>query len=462
MTIDERWKYLRLMKKRYQLASRDEKNQLLDEAESVTGLHRKSLIRCLSGDLKRKTRRRQRGRTYGPGVHAAIKVISESVDHICAERLQPNLVWLAQHLAEHGELEIVPGLLDQLGRISVSSVRRIIDRLTQDQPRLPRKKPTATNQVAKLVPIGQIPWDEQVPGQCESDLVHHCGPVADGHYVHTLQTVDIPTGWSERVAILGRSQRAMEDGFRRILIRVPFALWWVHTDNGSEFLNAAMIRFWQMDNSVTLSRGRPHHKNDQRFVEQKNATLVRAYLGYDRLDTVTHTVTMNVLYNKMWLFYNFFQPVMRLAEKTVITTETGERRVQRRYDEPRTPFDRLCETGVLSAERQEELAALRKRTNPRELCAEIHALIDHILSLPGAVPGETEDVFKTLLTSGEEERLRRAAGYVDKSSKGNDLPTYPQPLLLRTNRNGNGSEGESVKVKEIPVTLSNEGTTGVR
>jgi hypothetical protein len=302
MSIQERWKYLRLMQKRYQNAERSKKEQLLDEAEAVTSLHRKSLIRLLNGSLQRKRRNQQRGRTYGAEVRAAIKVISESVDYICAERLKPNLVWLAQHLVEHGELEVTPKLLTQLEQISVPTVRRILQRLAQDQPRLPRKKPTATNRAAKQVPIRIIAWDEQQPGHFEADLVHHCGPAAGGHFVHSLQMIDVATGWSERVAMLGRSYRVMEDGFRRILIRLPFPLQHVHSDNGSEFINDHLLHFWQnQEDAPTLSRGKPHHKNDQRFVEQKNSTLIRAYLGYERFDTVVQVRFMNLLYNKMWL-----------------------------------------------------------------------------------------------------------------------------------------------------------------
>jgi hypothetical protein len=102
--------------------------------------------------------------------------------------------------------------------------------------------------------------------------------------------IDVATAWSERVAVLGRSYLVMEDGFQRILSRLPFPVQHIHTDNGSEFLNDHLLRFWeQLGQPVDLSRGRPHHKNDQRFVEQKNDTLVRAYLGYERLDTVMHT-----------------------------------------------------------------------------------------------------------------------------------------------------------------------------
>lgn len=453
MSIQERWKYLRLMQKRYQDADRSTKEQLLDEAQAVTGLHRKSTIRLLNGSLQRRRRKRQRGRTYGAEMHAAMKVISESVDYICAERLKPNLVWLAQHLAEHGELEVNPKLLTQLEQISVPTVRRVLQRLAQDQPRLPRKKPTATNRAAKQVPIAIIAWDEQQPGHFEADLVHHSGPIAGGHFVHSLQMIDVATGWSERVAMLGRSYRVMEDGFRRILIRLPFPLQHVHSDNGSEFINDHLLRFWRnQEGAPTLSRGKPHHKNDQRFVEQKNSTLIRAYLGYERFDTVVQVRFLNLLYNKMWLFYNFFQPVMHLVQKEVITDAQGRRRVQRRHDQARTPFDRLCETGVLSPAQQQQLTALRQRTNPRQLIQEIHALIEQIMALPGAVAAETEDIFKTLLTPAEEQRLKRAVGYVDNSDKNPDLPTYPQPLLLPPllppGRNGKSKEPNPLRLKK--------------
>ncbi len=126
MTIDERRKYVRLMRRRYLKGSKRERGRLLDEMEAVTGLHRKSLIRLMSGSLERKARRKERGRTYGPEVDDALRVITESLDHICAERLQPNVVWMATHLAQHGEIEASPLLLGQLSRISVSMVRRLL------------------------------------------------------------------------------------------------------------------------------------------------------------------------------------------------------------------------------------------------------------------------------------------------------------------------------------------------
>ena len=216
--------------------------------------------------------------------------------------------------------------------------------------------------------------------------------------------VDVTTGWSERVAILGRSYRVMKDGFQRILLRLPFPVRHIHSDNGTEFLNDHLIRFWQEQvEGVELSRGRPYRKNDQRFVEQKNATLIRQYLGYRRLDTVAQTNLMNQLYRKMRLYYNFFQPVIRLEEKTVIESEDGSSRVKRRFDQAKTPFDRLCDTGVLSLETRQRLEALRDRINPRQLRREIYQLLEQLFALPGAEPGKTEDIFQTPMTAGVQE-----------------------------------------------------------
>jgi hypothetical protein len=154
MTIDERYKYLRTMKRRYREADKKTKGALLDEMEAVTGMHRKSLIRSMNGTLRRKPRRRERGKEYGPDVDDALRVIDESFDHICPERLAPNLVWMAQHLARHDELRATTSLLKQLESVSISTVRRRLDRIRQDQRRLPRKKPTGSGCAYETAVLG--------------------------------------------------------------------------------------------------------------------------------------------------------------------------------------------------------------------------------------------------------------------------------------------------------------------
>jgi hypothetical protein len=395
MTVNERYTYLRKMRERYQGIGRREQGKLLDEMEAVTGLHRKSLLRLMHGSLERKPRSRERHKEYGAEVDEAIQVIAKSLDYPCAERLTPGLRAMAEHLTQHDALQVSASVLEQLERVSVSTIERRLKRFRDDRTRLPRRRSSSANSALCGVAMGRIPWDTSDPGYLETDTVHHCGPSASGEYVHTVQIVDVATGWSDRQATLGRSYTVMKDAFDTLLERLPFEVHELHPDNGSEFFNQHMLRYWKEKvKGARLSRSRPYHKNDNPLVEQHNAAWVRAYLGYDRLDTVAQAQALNQLYDRLWVYCNLFQPMMHTTEKQVVATSDGGTRIRRRYDRARTPFERLRETGVLSPRQQQELEAVHQQTNPLQLREEIYALIDHIFSLPSAVAGVTEDVYQ--------------------------------------------------------------------
>ena len=401
MTVDERHKYLNRMKPRYDHANRKERGRLLEEMEAVTGMQRKSIIRLLNDTLERKPRGRQRGKTYDKAVQDAIGIIAESFDYICAERVTPNLDWMGDHLMEHGELYLSPAVRQKLKQISISTTQRIMSRLPQATYRPKRSKSKRKKGFLDQIPTKRLPWDERRPGYFEVDTVFHCGPSASGEFICTVHMIDVATGWSERVTVLGRSYLVMEDAFRRMLARLPFPILEMHPDNGSEFMNHHLIRFWQeLVEGVELSRSHPYQKDDNRFVEQKNRTLVRNYLGDDRLDTVAQAWAANQFYDKMWVYYNLFQPVMRLEEKIHCRAENGQpAHTIRRHDQARTPFDRLCETDAITQEHKRQLERLRAQTNPRQLRQELYTQIDQLFSLPMAQAGVPENVYQTLFSA---------------------------------------------------------------
>lgn len=395
MTLDEVYKYLRLLKPRYLEANRAGKSALLDEMELVTGRHRKSLIRRLQVGLQRVPRQRERARTYQSDVDAALRVIWESYDGICAERLHPNLGALAEQLAQHGELALSEALKAQLGEIGLTTLRERLRQLRQDEPQL-RRVPRPPNQSLADVPMRRLPWNTAVPGHFEVDLVWHSGSEARGEFGYTLQMIDICTGWSERVALLGRSYRVMEAGFRAILARLPFPVLQIHPDNGSEFFNSHLRAFWAQYPHIELSRSRPYQKNDNRFVEQKNSSLVRRYVGDIRLDTVAQIQALNAIYSKLWLFNNAFQPSLRLVKKTYVpATEERPARLKREYT-ALTPWQRLCAAAVLEPEGQQLLQLRIDLTNPRQLRQDIYTALEQLFALPCAAPAQVEDVFATL------------------------------------------------------------------
>jgi hypothetical protein len=374
MTINERRKYIYKMWERYRKGKRKEKGKLLDEMEKVCGLHRKSLIRILNGRLSRKKRVKERGKSYGIEVANAVGVIAHSLDYPCAERLKPNLGWMARHLVRHGEMTIDPETMEKLETISTSTLKRMMKKGSRRSEKLAYRKPqrTVRNHLRQAYPMRRIPWDLPEPGHFEVDLVTHCGEEATGDFVHTIQLVDVATGWSEIEAVFGRSYKAMRDGFDTILKRLPFPILELHPDNGSEFFNHHLLRFWNSRIvSLQLSRSRPYHKNDNRFVEENNHSLIRAYVGHSRLDTVQQLGHLRRLYDLLWQYHNLFQPVLRTRAKDF----SDPLRYRRVFDAARPPLDRLFDANVLSPYQRMFLSDLRDRINPVLLRNQIESQI---------------------------------------------------------------------------------------
>jgi hypothetical protein len=425
MSIDERYQYLRRMQKRYQQADRERKSQLLNEVVAYTGLHRKSAIRRLSGSLERQGRRRERNKRYGPEVDTALAIIWETLDYICALRLQPNLVSTGQMLARHHELVWSPTLAAQLASISVSSVARHLPPRPPEERR--RKPPAPLNRHQQEIPAYRIPRDIAEPGHLEIDLVHHCGESTQGEYVYTLQMVDVTTGWSARRAILGRSYIVMADALAYLFAQLPFPVLELHPDNGGEFLNVHLLAFLDREYAdPQRSRSRPGCPNDNRLVEEKNGSIVRRWVGDRRLDTVMQTRWLNTIYEKLHIYHNAFMPVLKQIDREW-RPATAERQgyVKRKHDLARTPLDRLCnlDSATYGAQCQ-VLCQQREAINPRQLRRDIEKMFDHLSAYPGADPDQVENVYETLADPDrfpEAVEALRAVEPVDKPNSG--LPT---------------------------------------
>lgn len=381
MTIDERRKYIYKMWGRYRDVSRAEKGKMLNDMEHVTGMARKSLIRILNGRLSRKKRERQRGPIYGAEVQNAVGVIARGLDYPCAERLKPVLLSTAQHLMRHDQLFIDPETQQQLKKISVTTLKRMLVKIKRPGDKIAERQPPKRKRdhLRDSYPMRKIPWDIPQPGHFEVDLVVHSGNDTCGEFIHTIQMTDVATGWSEIQAVFGRSYRVMEDGFRYILGRLPFPVIELHPDNGSEFFNHHLLRFWNDKlTDLDLSRSRPFHKNDNRFVEENNHSLVRAYVGHGRLDTLAQLLILRELYEDLWCYHNFFQPVMKTIQK-VCTDDFHYRRV---FDQPQTPLERLASSGILHPDQMDALYRYRDLTDLLALHDRVESQIAKLWKLP--------------------------------------------------------------------------------
>ena len=400
MTISERRKYIHKIWGRYRDGNKQAKSQLLDEAEQITGLHRKSILRILNGRLSRKPRTKNRGKTYGPNVADAIVMIAKSLDYACAERLKPNLVWMAELLQSHGELQLDDDLREKLTTISVSTIKRLVKNSEHRAEKIAfRKAPSKPNsQLKAKIPIKIIPWETSMPGHFEVDTVHHCGDSPQGIYVHTLQLLDVASGWCEIVPVYGNSFAAMKDGFDFLLARLPFPVLEFHPDNGSEFINKLLQKHWkQLVPNLDVTRSKPYRKNDNRFVEENNNSLIRAYIGPSRFDSAAQLETLRELEELLWLYHNCFLPCMHLQRKFI----SAEGKLRRSFAPAQPPLDRLLASDLPDKSRLIELFEFRKATNPLLLREKIDQSIEKLLALPCLGQLEKVNFSKTRLNVKE-------------------------------------------------------------
>ena len=219
-------------------------------------------------------------------------------------------------------------------------------------------------------------WDEQVPGFVEMDLVAHCGDSAAGEFLHTLNVVDIDTRWTEPVALPNKGQKATFEGIMTMRQRFPFPLLGIDSDSGSEFINYHLYNYCQ-DEKITFTRARPYKKNDQAHVEQRNWTVVRQVVGYARYESSEALILLNVIYDDLRLFVNFFQPVMKLVNKTRVGSK-----VRKKYDTAQTPFQRALASQDVESVVKEQLQELFLTLNPAELRRRIEANLAKLWRFP--------------------------------------------------------------------------------
>ena len=369
--------YLEAIRERYIKADRKEKGRLLDEAVQVTGLHRKSLIRSLKirPDPKRGGKR-PRPRKYGPEVVSALKAVWESSDRMCGKRLQPFLPELMEALERHGELALAEGVKERLRDMSAATV----DRLLKPHRHRGLRRPFGTTKPGSLlkaaIPIRTFAeWDEGRPGFLEMDLVAHCGDSTEGFYLNTLSAVDVATGWVECRGVFGKGQERVGSAIHHIGQSLPFPLLGIDSDNGGEFINHKLYAYCRRK-GITFTRSRPYKKNDGAHVEQKNWSVVRRLIGYERYSSKEALEQLNLIYRLVGRYVNFFQPTMHLLKKT-----RHGARVHKVYDTARTPYQRLLDCGVLNGERREEMEDLYLRLNPAGLLRQIQKEQERLWSL---------------------------------------------------------------------------------
>lgn len=297
--------------------------------------------------------------------------------YLCSKRLAPFLEELVEALERHGELRISAEQRPVLVHISPAT----IDRLLRPVRRLHRHHGVTTTSPSIAALRAQVPvrtfgeWADVKPGNVQADLLAHCGNSTDGFFLTSLLAVDVATGWTELQAVWGKGQQRVGSAVHRIRETLPMPLRSLHTDNGGEFLNHILIP-WCREEHITFTRGRPYRKNDQAYAEQKNWSVLRRVIGYDRFCSREAFLALQTVHQLLRPYVNFFQPLCKLVSK-----ERHGARVVKRYDRAQTPYRRLLASGTLAPDRRDALAAEYQALNPRQLRADLEARLDTLWKL---------------------------------------------------------------------------------
>ena len=418
MSLTSRQELTVSLRHRYQQASYQEKQTILDEYVAVTGYHRKAAIRILRTQPASEKKLRVWQVKYDAAVRAVLEQVWQIANRICGQRLVPLLAELIPALEKFGHLELEPGVRKKVLALSPATADRLLREIKKKE-----KRSKATTRRGKLLK-SQIPlrtfteWEDVKPGFLEADLVAHCGDNVSGQFLNTLTLVDVASGWTECLAVLCKEQNLVLEGLKKGRALLPFPLLGVDTDNGSEFLNGVWLRYCQQE-ELTFTRSRPYRKNDQCFVEQKNGVVVRRMIGYDRYEGSAACEKLGELYGVLRLYQNYFQPSMKLLSKKRVGAK-----VSKKYEPAQTPYQRLLKSAAVLEEHKEKLRQEYEQLDPLRLYQEIERKQQAFWALT-----VTHVVKKEVRTQTEEKVPQPERRYYRKSEK---VTRYSEAARNRT------------------------------
>jgi len=367
---------IEVLRYRYRYFNKRKKSAVLEELERLHQVDRKYLIRLLapsSGGRPKNPKRIGRPSKYTNSVfQSALRRVWKISNFMCGRYLKEAMPeWLPAIEQEYGSFDA-----DTKGKL-LSISASTIDRHLREARRERGKSFTRRGSVIRSeIPILGNIWDTNMPGFIECDTVAHCGGSMLGDFINSVTTVDIASTWTEVRATWGRGSSGVIEQLKDIEATVPFELKGYDADNGGEVLNKHVIDYFHNRQiPVSVTRSRAYKKDDNCHVEQKNNSIARKYLGYERLDCQEILSLINHYYkNILCPLLNHFYPSNKLKDKLLVNAKR-----KRFYDKPKTPYQRIMESSYVSQERKDSLAKIHSKLNPVQLRLEevkIRNLID--------------------------------------------------------------------------------------
>ena len=377
--------------KAYVKAGKGERGRILDQVVEVTGWSRDNARRRLTAaasqppGVGRQVAKRPRKPRAPKFSSDAVKVLARvwaASGGQCGKYLAASMRIQLDGLERHGELtcgqdRYGPAVRQELLGMSAATIDRYL-RSVKAADQITGKATTKPSPLLRSSITIRKAGDEveAEPGFFEGDTVAHCGPTLKGEFARTVNLTCVHTGWTFTRTVRNNAHANILSALTAALAEVPFEVVGLDFDNGSEFLNKAVIA-WAGEREIFFTRSRPYKKNDQATIESKNGHLVRRYGFYYRYDTEPERRVLNRLWTLVNDRLNYLTPTRK-------PTGWGQDRNGRRtrlYDQPATPLDRLLAAEVLSPAQQAEILAHRDSLNPAAIARQIAELQATLLRL---------------------------------------------------------------------------------
>jgi IS30 family transposase len=368
-----RTEYIKRITERYREASKSKKSVMLTEVCLTWNIERKHAIKLLNGKRGGSGKKAGRKSQYDERLVKHLTVLWDSMERIHPKRVKAALpIWIPFYR----DPEFDPNLKFQLLKMSASTIERFLKKgrkvikglsLTR-RSKFFRYRIPLTNTNEKIVNVGHV----------AADTVAHCGDDISGSFAWSLTVTERLTGWTENRSMPDKLAKSVKKAMNSIEQDIPFKISSIQTDCGTEFLNYMMMKYFQQRPApVIMSRSRPYQKNDNAHVEQKNYTHVRECFGYERIHNLGLVDLMNEIYRDYWNpLHNFFLPQMQLLSKERIGS-----RIKKKYDFPKTPYERLKLAPNVTEDVKVRLEIRMKSLNPFDLKRGLEQKLDLFFKL---------------------------------------------------------------------------------
>lgn len=375
MDLKTKQEIIRSLAKQYKTGAKKQKGVLVSQLVELTGYNRCYARLVLSHPPGQGKQTRRKTSSYQM-VLLPLKKLWKTSNYCCGQLLVAAISQLLPVLKKTGDLVVTEEQEKLLFQISSATIDRL---LKHERKKLGVKGRSGTKPGTLLkhqIPVKiYTPWDEQLPGFLEIDCVAHCGETLRGEYINTLDCIDLATCWSEKQALMGKSELRTRQAFEETEKRFPFQIKGIDSDNGSEFINWHFLKLAK-EKQITFTRSRPFKKNDQAHVEQKNYSTVRKIIGYKRLETEAQLTILNQVYVLLSDYHNFFIPTMKLEKKERIGA-----RIKRVYGKPKTPYQRVLDHPTIDEQVRQKLKEKYQTLNPVLLLKQINKLVETLLTV---------------------------------------------------------------------------------